>query len=315
MKTKKAETTAFVATIGGHIRELVELAKRIPADGPTVWITNDSPQTRDLLADRDTIFVPFVAERDVAGVLRSTLDARRLYQVNGVGRVISTGSAIALGYLPVAAALGIEAHYIESSTRIRNPSVTGRLLARTPGVRCWWQYGDTPPRFQRGAGVYDRYRSVEQDGPTSIRRMVVTVGTTDRDFRRLIERLTTIVPTGTDVLWQTGASDVTGLGIDGRPMVPASELAAAVAEADVVVSHAGTGSLALALDAGHAPLFIPRRSTYDEQIDDHQIELADWAAEAGLAISVEADQIEYHHLEAAARKRIMTSPVGELVLQ
>ncbi|MGI9614452.1 MAG: glycosyltransferase, partial [Acidimicrobiales bacterium] len=124
-------TTMYVATIGGHISELVELAERIPPD-EEIWVTHDTPQTRDLLAGRRVVTVPTIGERDGLGVIKAIPQARRLLVDHEVDRVVSTGSAIALAYLPVAAALGIEAHYIESSTRVTSRSKTGELLARLP---------------------------------------------------------------------------------------------------------------------------------------------------------------------------------------
>lgn len=314
-------TTAFVATIGGHISELVELAERMPLDDRApdrrLWITNDSPQTRDLLAGRNVELVPFIAERDHRGVLRSIPEAARLYRRHGVDRVISTGSAIALAYLPVAAAMGLESHYIESSTRVESCSVTGRILSKLPRVHCWWQFEQAPRGFDAIEGVYDRFESfTEPDGEPNpaINRVVVTVGTTDRDFRRLIARLSSIIPEGTEVLWQTGHSDVAGLGIEAHALMPESDLIAAIEAADVVISHAGAGSLSLVLQAGKVPVFVPRRAAFDEQIDDHQVELARWAHGKRLAIAAEADEIDLAHLTAAARLRVRTKPVGKLVL-
>ncbi len=308
-------TTALVATIGGHVSELVELSSRIPGDDDLLWITNDSPQTRDLLAGQRVELVPFVAERDIRGVVASIPRAVGLYRRHGVGRVISTGSAIALGFLPVAASMGIEAHYIESSTRVESCSVTGRLLTKVPGVRCWWQYERPPSGFATLGGVYDRFEAVADDRDPKLGRVVVTVGTTDRDFRRLIERLVAVLPPAADVLWQTGHSDVTGLEISANRMVPESELVAAIGEADVVVSHAGAGSLALALRAGRVPVFVPRRAANGEQIDDHQVELARWADRRGLAVMAEADRVDLEHLISAARLRVATRPVGQLPLE
>ena len=220
-------------------------------------------------------------------------------------------------------------------------SVTGRLLARTPGVRCWWQYEPVPERFSYLPGVYEAYRTVPRsdlvslavapgapstiptpgaDGPSGgaieapIRRVVVTVGTTDRCFRRLVARLADILPPDAEVLWQTGHSRVDDLPIEARRLVPEGELVAAVAKADVVVSHAGAGSLALALDAGRVPVFVPRRADAGEQIDDHQVELARWADQRGLAVMVEADHIQMADLVRAAARRVVRNPTEELIL-
>lgn len=307
-------TTAFVATIGGHISELVELAGRIPVAGDAVWITSDTAQTRELLRGRTVEFVPFIGERDATGVLAAVGSARRSYRRFGVDRVISTGSAIALAYLPTAAALGIDAHYIESSTRVTSISLTGRILSRTPRVRCWWQYPAAPSGFGYAGGVYDHYASTGASRSPELRRIVVTVGTTDRCFRRLIARLVEIVPAGAEVLWQTGCSDVSGLGIEANELVAPSVLSDAIAEADAVVSHAGAGSLSLALRAGKVPVFVPRRAAHGEQVDDHQVELARWADGEALAIWAEADEVGVGDLMAAAGRRVTTSPPEAMVL-
>jgi len=307
-------TTAYVATQGGHISELLKLADRIGDDDDQVWITNDHPQTRDLLRGRRALFVPAVGERDAVGVLRAVPLASRLLTRYDVTRVISTGSALALGYLPIAAARGLEVHYIESSTRVQSCSVTGRVLSRMPGVRCWWQYPSPPSRFSYAGSVYDEFLSSERPEQPDVRRVVVTVGTTQWDFRRLVARLAAIIPADAEVLWQTGRTDVTGLGIEAHDVVPESTLVDAIERADVVVSHAGAGSLALVLEAGKIPVFVPRRANHGEQIDDHQVELARWAHESALAVMVEADRVDRQHLVDAAGRRASRQPVGELVL-
>lgn len=300
-------TTVMVATLGGHISELVQLDGRLPPDD-RIWVAPRSLQTEDLLADRRVEWVREVGERDHLGVIRAVREARRLYRRLEPDRVVSTGSSIALGYLPVAAAMGVEAHYIECSSRIDTVSVSGRILARVPGVRCWWQYGVPPPGFTRLGGVFDRYRVHHGPAPAAIRRVVVTVGTTNWDFRRLVERLVAIIPADVEVLWQTGASKVDHLDIEVHEMLPESRLRRAMAEADVVVGHSGTGTLALSLQCGRSPVLVPRRSGHDEQIDDHQIELARWASDQGLAVWAEADQVTLDDLvEAASRHVIETS--------
>lgn len=307
-------TTVMVATLGGHISELVQLDERLPPDD-RIWVAPRCLQTEDLLSDRRVEWVPEVGERDHLGVLRAVRDARRLYRRLEPDRVISTGSAIALGYLPVAAAMGVEAHFIECSSRIETISVSGRVLARVPGVRCWWQVGEPPPGFTRLGGVFDRYRVHQRPAPAAIRRVVVTTGTTDWDFRRLVERLVAILPADVEVLWQTGASTVNDLDIEAHAMLPESQLRRAMAEADVVVGHSGTGTLALSLQCGRSPVLVPRRSSHGEQIDDHQIELARWASHQGLAVWAEADELTLDDLMAAASRYVIetSAPILSLI--
>ena len=75
-----------------------------------------------------------------------------------------------------------------------------------------WKYLSSP------WDLYESGTSVTRE----IRSMVVSLGTQEcYGFRRMLERLVPIVPVGTDVLWQTGSTDVEGLGIEARAKVPA----------------------------------------------------------------------------------------------
>ena len=91
-------TTAFIATTGGHLTQLANLAERIPPDANSVWVTHANEQSTSMLADLDVEYVPYVGVRDVPGVLRSVRHARTLFRRHRPTRAVSTGSGIALGY-------------------------------------------------------------------------------------------------------------------------------------------------------------------------------------------------------------------------
>jgi len=302
-------TTLLVATTGGHLAQLAELAPRLEALGDDrLWVTFESPQSRSLLDGERTTFIPYIAERDVAGVARGVAHARRILRKEKVAAVVSTGSAIALAFLPVAALAGIEAHYIESSARVGPPSLTGRLLARVPRVRLYRQYPRVATgRWRYGGSVFDGFRAV-QDGPRRVRRVVVTLGSVEQSFRRLLERLSAILPPGVEVLWQTGHTPTAGLALDARPYVPAAELDRAMQEADVVVAHGGCGSALGALRAGRYPVLVPRDHRLGELVDGHQRELARWLAGRDLALERPADALRFADLEAAASRRVIRTP-------
>lgn len=306
-------TTLLVANHGGHISELWALSQRLDTTAH-VWITNDHHQTRHVLADEDVVFVPFIDARDLAGVLKALPHAFRYLRTHRPDRVVSTGAAIAAAWLPLAALLRIPAHYIESTARIDAPSVTGRLLARIPGVTTWWQHDQPPAGWRKLPGVFDRFSTATVDDPAPIERIFVTVGTTEYGFERLITRLAEIIPAHVDAVWQTGDTDISGLAIDGQKVMPAVELLAEIRKADVVVTHAGAGSLANCLDLGKVPVYVPRRGPLGEHVDDHQVQLATWAHDKRLAITVDAASLQWEDLERAARLRATSAPAPPLDL-
>jgi UDP-N-acetylglucosamine transferase subunit ALG13 len=269
-----------------------------------VWVTHANEQSRSLLADRDVEFVPYVGVRNVPDVLRCIPNARRLMQRRKVTRAISTGSGIALGYLPYLAAQGVECHYIESATRVSGPSVTGRVLRWIPGVRTYTQYQSWADQQWGYAGsVFDGYEAAAVTRkPDAVIRVVVTVGAaTQYPFRRLFEHLVPLLaPEGelaqvtgmaVEVVWQTADTPVDDLPIHATPTLPAAELGAALAKADIVISHAGTGSALAALNAGRYPILAIRDPARGEQVDDHQQQLATELARRALAMHRDAQSI------------------------
>jgi UDP-N-acetylglucosamine transferase subunit ALG13 len=276
------------------------------------WVTFDSPQSRSLLDGHDVTYLDYTGPRDFKNVLRHSRVARSLFSDRqSFSSVISTGSGIALSFLPLARLRGIPCHYIESFTRSTGPSLTGALLARIPGIRLYAQYPGWAERPWRYAGsVFDTYvpnESILEAG--RLRRVVVTLGTMeDYSFRRLIERVVELLDRDVEVLWQVGCTDVTGLGIEGRRALPARELQQAIRDADVVIAHAGCGSSLSALEAGKRPVLVPRLAAHGENIDDHQTLLAEELSRRGLALVRSVETLSLADLEMAARSSVETLP-------
>ena len=57
-----------------------------------------------------------------------------------------------------------------------------------------------------------------------------------------------------------------------------------VQQADLIISHAGAGTLLQVLQAGKVPVVMPRRREYGEIIDEHQMELVKALAAEGRIV-------------------------------
>jgi UDP-N-acetylglucosamine transferase subunit ALG13 len=377
-----ADAVLYVCSTGGHLDELVRLAPRLrPPAGAEEWVTFDSVQSRRTLAGRTVHYIPPIEPKELASAMRALPAAHRLLGRRRYARVVSTGAAVAVPFSLAARARGVEMHYIESCSRRRGPSLTGRMVGTLPGVRLYTQHqGWAGRRWQFGGSVLDGYApaalaggarpagaavpaegdapagpgaAAEPGGPAgpvgavpvergaaagpgpavgpagragavvtlatpgsrivhsgrpSLRRVLVTFGTQRGfSFRRAAERLARVLPEvlapDAEVLWQTGWTYVADLGIDGLSLVPPEELAAAAAESDLIVAHAGLGSALLALDAGRCPVLLPRRLHRGEHTDDHQTQLAGDLDDRGLAVAREADRVTAEDLLRAASMR------------
>ena len=66
--------------------------------------------------------------------------------------------------------------------------------------------------------------------------------------------------------------------------LPFTEMVERIELADIVVSHAGVGTILCAIRAGHTPVIIPRLKRHREAVDDHQAELAAVLADHGTVL-------------------------------
>jgi UDP-N-acetylglucosamine--N-acetylmuramyl-(pentapeptide) pyrophosphoryl-undecaprenol N-acetylglucosamine transferase len=315
--SSKVDTVLLAASKGGHLQELVTLRERVvPGGARAVWITSPSAQTT-LLGGDEVVLARHAGQRDVANVLYITpaivSALRRLRPL----AVVSTGAAIALAALPAARAFGVEAHYIESAARTAGPSLTGRLASAVPGVYCYTQWPEWAHRRWLYAGsVFDGFQSEQLDGHAAarttgapaIRRIVVTLGTQQHyGFTRLISKVLEIVPATAEVFWQVRDADAARLGIVARSVVPSEELADEVRQADVVVAHAGIGSVLSALQIGKCPVLVPRDHRHGEHVDEHQSLIGVQMQRTGLAIVRTVEELSLADLEAAAARRVTSA--------
>lgn len=304
-------STLLVCSGGGHLKQLWTLRPRM-ALGETVWATFDTGQSSALLRDEGFVPVPYVAPRDAAGAVRLAKQADALFRERGITRVISTGASLGPSFMAPARARGITCHYIESAARAEGPSLSGKLAARIPGVNLYCQYPAwAGGRWHYSGAIYDGYEpGPVAEGPVRPpSKVVVTFGTNESyGFRRALERLVALLPPEADVLWQVGSTDVSGLGIEARETVPADELMQAVAEADLVVAHSGTGSALTAMDAGKCPVLLPRLARFGEHIDDHQLQIAQELHRRGLGYTCAVEDLTVDVLEAAMARSVRAVP-------
>lgn len=300
----------LVASGGGHLTELRELAARLPLLGVPLWVTFDNPQARSLLADDDVAYVRTTRPRDLRNTLRNIPAARRLMREHNVVEVISTGAAVAVAFLPLARRYGIDAHYIESAARSHAPSVTGRLMAHTPGVHCYSQY----ERWADGTWTYagsilDRF--VTQPALTTNvearpLRVVVALGTQEYRFDRLVNAVRAIAAPNWSITWQHGPNDYGELVGDRYGVMGSETFEQACRDADLVIGQAGVGTALAALEGGTVPILVPREGAHHEHVDDHQSQIAEELAERGLAITVRPEDLTLERVREALTRTVVT---------
>lgn len=280
-----SDRVVFVASPGGHVDEAFEIADRYADRSDRCWVTAKTLQTEALLADERVVWVPEVKSREAMRAAQSIGRAHRVMRSMGSCRVVSTGSALSVPYMVAAWMLRIPVTYVESATRMDAPSLTGRIAECMPGVELYYQgEGWSKRAWQPFGSIFDGYSAVAVPQRPA-RTALVTIGSEKYSFGRAL-RAVQESSAALDVSWQTGNTPVHDEVLLGevRAWWPGDELAARAHAVDVVVTHAGVGSILMALRTGSCPVVIPRMKRYNEHIDDHQWELARLLETRGVVI-------------------------------
>jgi UDP-N-acetylglucosamine transferase subunit ALG13 len=298
----------FACSTGGHLSELVRLEDRIGANPDSLWVTFDTPQSRQMLEGRRVHYLPYIGPRDLKGTLAAGGSIRRLLKSERFDAAVSTGAAIAASALPLAAMAGVPATYVESVCRVNGPSATGRILQRIPGVSLRtphesWAGG----RWSACESILSDFRSAAIDEPKRPQKVFVTLGTIQGyRFDSIVDAMLASGYANDDTVWQLGYTERSDTlpGTSFAYLSP-SEFNAAARDADVVVTHAGVGTLLELLASGIYPVMAVRRAARKEHVDDHQIEIADLVNATDIGAAVEGPQLTAEVIEHAATRRII----------
>jgi len=121
--------------------------------------------------------------------------------------------------------------------------------------------------------------------------ILVCVGASEYGFDRLLKYVDELcesgVIVGQEVVAQAGSAKYKPKHYRSFELIGRVEFQNYVEEADVIITHAGTGSVIPPLKLGKKVIVFPRRAQYGEHIDDHQMELAEVFTSAGYTLCAE----------------------------
>lgn len=117
----------------------------------------------------------------------------------------------------------------------------------------------------------------------------VTVGNATQGFRRLLDAISKLAEQGVfdeeTVVIQSGSNPgFQSSHCEQTDFLPMDRFGEMIREADLVISHAGAGTLLHVLQAGKVPVVMPRFKRYGEHVDDHQVELVKTLASKGRVV-------------------------------
>jgi UDP-N-acetylglucosamine transferase subunit ALG13 len=131
--------------------------------------------------------------------------------------------------------------------------------------------------------------------------ILVTVGT-QLGFDRLIEAMDTLAPAlGTEVIAQTGKGTYAPQNMTVFEKIAPSEFETLVGRAELLVSHAGIGSVLTAARYGKPIVLMPRRADLKEHRNDHQMAtIRKLAGRPGILIAADETELADRIAEARA---------------
>lgn len=117
--------------------------------------------------------------------------------------------------------------------------------------------------------------------------ILVTVGLHSQPFERLVRAADGMAAlTCEPVIIQRGVTRYVPGSAAWFDAIAVDQMWALLAQARVLVSHAGAGSVLTALRVRIPMVLVARRRRWGESIDDHQLQLADALARQGAAVVV-----------------------------
>lgn len=114
----------------------------------------------------------------------------------------------------------------------------------------------------------------------------ITLGTQKFPFTRLLKQVDNLIEQhliNDTVICQTGFTDYYSKNMMCKKFIEREEFQTYLEMCDLVICHAGAGTITSALKKGKKTIIVPRLSQYGEHIDDHQLELSKAFSEKNLA--------------------------------
>ena len=118
----------------------------------------------------------------------------------------------------------------------------------------------------------------------------VTLGTQDKSFKRLLEAVDREIVNGNikdKVIVQAGYTEYESKNMEIYKLIPMDEFDKYIKECDLLITHAGVGSIMTGLNNNKKIIAAARLSEYGEHNNDHQKEIATEFSKLGYIMYLE----------------------------
>ena len=107
-------------------------------------------------------------------------------------------------------------------------------------------------------------------------KIFVTIGNDKHKFNRLIDTLVELDKTHEDLFFmiQYGHTQPKIKSDRYKDFISKEQFVNEIMQADLIICHAGAGTLVQVVNAGNKPIVVPRLNKFNEHLNDHQLEIA-----------------------------------------
>ena len=106
--------------------------------------------------------------------------------------------------------------------------------------------------------------------------ILVTLGTQDKNFVRLLEKIDQLINNGLikdKVIVQARFTKYNSENMEIFDLIPQDEFNDLMDKADIIITHGGVGNIISALEKNKKVIAVPRLAKYGEHINDHQTQI------------------------------------------
>lgn len=120
--------------------------------------------------------------------------------------------------------------------------------------------------------------------------ILVTLGTQDKSFNRLLEAIQKAIDKGSikdRVVVQAGTTKYKSKDMEIFDLIDRDKFNELMSNCDLLITHGGVGSILTGLKNNKKVIACPRLAKYNEHINDHQKQIIEKFSEAGYILGIE----------------------------
>jgi len=122
----------------------------------------------------------------------------------------------------------------------------------------------------------------------------VSLGTNDKSFKRLLEKIDNEISLGNikdKVIVQSGYTKYESDNMEIVDLMPMDIFKKNISNCDILITHGGVGTILDGLKLGKKIIAFPRLSKYQEHVNDHQVEIINEFSDCGYILTGEMDNL------------------------